>query len=153
MKGLETTMETKKFCQAPAINNSGKGYRPKGWKNYGSMIFDGYLLQKLCELCGERHFSAFKLLLFLIGNADGFRIAEKTVLERCNIKRRSYRQARKFLKENKIILVHDGIIEVNFQAIYEFVGEEEPEEKPVEAPVEAQKEYKDMDDYFAHSAW
>ena len=42
MKGLETTMETKKFCQAPTLVNSGKGYRPKGWKNYGSMIFDGY---------------------------------------------------------------------------------------------------------------
>ena len=76
---------------------------------------------------------------FLVGCADGFKIAEKTICERCNISERTYRRARKFLQENNFILVYGGMIEVNYEAIYNF---KKPEEKPVEAPVEVQKEYK-----------
>lgn len=145
MKGLETIMETKKFCQAPTLVNSGKGYRPPDWKNYGNLITDGYLSQKICEACGSQ-MGAREVLRFFIGCADGFKIAEKTVCERCNIRERTYRRARKFLQENNFILVYGGTIEVNYEAIYNF-------KKPEEKPVEAKQEQKDMDDYFAHSAW
>ena len=145
MKGLETTMETKKFCQAPTLVNIGKGYRPSDWKNYGNNVIDGYLAQKICEACGAQ-MGAREVLRFFIGCADGFKIAEKTVCERCNIDERTYRRARKFLQENNFILVYGGMIEVNYEAIYNF-------KKPEEKPVEAKQEQKDMDDYFAHSAW
>ena len=145
MKGLETTMETKKFCQAPTLVNIGKGYRPSDWKNYGNLITDGYLSQKICEACGAQ-MGAREVLRFFIGCADGFKIAEKTVCERCNIDERTYRRARKFLQENNFILVYGGMIEVNYEAIYNF-------KKPEKKPVEVKQEQKDMDDYFAHSAW
>lgn len=153
MKGLETTMETKNTYQAPAIDNSGKGYRPKGWKNYGNAIIDGYLLQKIGEVCGEKHFSAYKLLIFLISNADGFRATEKTVCERCRLSTRGYRKARKFLKENNFILVYNGTIEVNYRAIYEFVDEQEIEEMATIEAINEYGGYKNKEDYFGHCEW
>ena len=50
------------------------------------------------------------------------------------------------LQENNFILVYGGMIEVNYEAIYNF-------KKPEKKPVEVKQEQKDMDDYFAHSAW
>lgn len=112
-------METKKHYQAAAIDNSQKDYRPTDWKNYGKNIRDGYLEQKIAEVCGEKQFAAYKLLMFLTGSADGFRIAEKTACERCSLSERGYRNARKFLKENNLIrLTPDNRIEVNYEAIY-----------------------------------
>ena len=89
---------------------------------------------------------AREVLRFFIGCADGFKIAEKTVCERCNIDERTYRRARKFLQEHNFILVYGGMIEVNYEAIYNF-------KKSPKKPVEVKQEQKDMDDYFAHSAW
>lgn len=138
-------METKKFCQAPTLVNSGKGYRPADWKNYGNGVIDGYLGQKICEACGAQ-MGAREVLRFFISCADGFKLTEKTICERCNITERTYRRARKFLTENNLILVYGGMIEVNYKDIYNFKKEQKE-------PVETKKEYKSKEDYFAHCEW
>lgn len=60
-----------------------------------------------------------KLMYFLTANADGFKIAEKTVLQRCNISESGYKAARKKLVEmGWIYYKPGGYIKVNYNKIF-----------------------------------
>lgn len=60
-----------------------------------------------------------KIMYFLTGNAEGFRVSEKTILDRCNISESGYKKARKKLVEKKWIFHKPGeYIQVNFNKIY-----------------------------------
>lgn len=105
--------------QAPAIKHTGiKNRDTKGW---GKAIRTHEL--EMCIMCGlgERDFVPMKIMLFLTGNADdgSFRVAEKTIMERCNISETSYKNARKKLVSMGWI-THDAgkSITVNYDAIY-----------------------------------
>ena len=58
-------------------------------------------------------------MLFLTGNAEGFRVSERTILERCNISESGYKKARKKLAEKQWIFHEAGeYIQVNFNKIF-----------------------------------
>ena len=83
-------------------------------------------------------------MLFLTGNAKGFRISERTILERCNISESGYKKARKKLAERQWIFHKPGeYIQVNFNKIFsdyralEAWCPQEPSQKAV--TVEAKK--------------
>ena len=68
---------------------------------------------------GERDFAAMKIMLFLTGNAEGFGVAEKTILERCNISESAYKKARKKLVDKGWITHKPGeAIIVNYNTIF-----------------------------------
>ncbi len=58
-------------------------------------------------------------MLFLTGNAEGFMVSEKTILDRCNISESGYKKARKKLAEKQWIFHKPGeYIQVNFNKIF-----------------------------------
>ena len=60
-----------------------------------------------------------KLMYFLTGNAEGFKIPEKTVLQRCNISESGYKRARKKLTAMGWISYKPGqYIQVNYNNIF-----------------------------------
>ncbi len=60
-----------------------------------------------------------KIMLFLTGNAEGFRVSERTICHRCNISESGYKKARKKLVEKQWIFHKaGGYIQVNFNKIY-----------------------------------
>ena len=60
-----------------------------------------------------------KIMYFLTGNAPGFRVSEKTILDRCNISESGYKEARKKLAKMQWIIHQPGqYIQVNFNKIY-----------------------------------
>ncbi len=60
-----------------------------------------------------------KIMYFLTGNAEGFRVSERTILERCNISESGYKRARKKLAEKQWIFHEAGeYIQVNFNKIF-----------------------------------
>ena len=60
-----------------------------------------------------------KIMYFLTGNAEGFRVSERTILERCNISESGYKKARKKLAEKQWIFHQAGeYIQVNFNKIF-----------------------------------
>jgi len=72
----------------------------------------------MCGL-GDRDMAQLKIMLFLTGNAEGFRVAEKTIMSRCNISESGYKTARKKLIEKGWIkLIPGEEIIVNYKAIY-----------------------------------
>lgn len=79
---------------------------------------------------GDRDFAAMKIMLFLTGNAEGFGIAEKTIMDRCNISESSYKNARKKLVEKGWITHKPGeAIIVNYNTIFKGDTENTPNEK------------------------
>lgn len=69
---------------------------------------------------GERDMAQLKIMLFLTGNAanSGYKIAEKTICERCKISESGYKKARKALVELGWIKHENGSITVDYDAIY-----------------------------------
>lgn len=64
-----------------------------------------------------------KIMYFLTGNAPGFRVSEKTILDRCNISESGYKKARKKLVEMQWIFHKPGeYIQVNFNKIFKDYG-------------------------------
>lgn len=60
-----------------------------------------------------------KIMLFLTGNGAGFRVSEKTIIERCNISETGYKKARKKLAEmGWIFHKPSDYIQVNFNKIF-----------------------------------
>ena len=60
-----------------------------------------------------------KVMFFLTGNAEGFRVSEKTIMERCNISESGYKNARKKLVEMGWLNHKSGdYIQVNYDKIF-----------------------------------
>ena len=60
-----------------------------------------------------------KIMYFLTGNAEGFAVSEKTILDRCNISESGYKNARKKLADKGWIFHQQGeYIQVNFNKIF-----------------------------------
>ena len=104
--------------QAPQIKYNGEKYKDsKGW---GKAIRPHELESAIFCGLGERDYVACKIMLFLTGNAEGFRVAEKTIIDRCNISESAYKNARKKLVTMGWITHNPGeSITVNYNKIYE----------------------------------
>lgn len=102
--------------QAPAIKYNGEKNRDQ--KKWGKAIRTHELESAIMCGLGERDIVPLKVMLFLTGNAEGFQVAEKTIMERCNISRTSYINARTKLKEKGWITHIEGKeIAVNYDVI------------------------------------
>lgn len=102
--------------QAPELKYNGDKMKDnKGW---GKAIRTHELESAIMNGLGARDMAMLKIMLFLTGNAEGFRIAEKTICERCNISETGYKEARKKLVE-KGWITHEagGHIIVNYNTI------------------------------------
>ena len=68
---------------------------------------------------GQKDIALLKIMYFLTGNASGFRVAEKTILKRCNISESGYKKGRKKLVEMGWIAHKPGeYIQVDYNKIY-----------------------------------
>ena len=85
------------YKQAPIIKNIGDKFQKDN--GMGRAIRNHSLEEAIARGLGERDFAAYKVMMFLTGNAEGFAVAEKTICERCNISERAYKNARKKLAE------------------------------------------------------
>lgn len=102
--------------QAPFIRYNGEKLRDK--RKWGKAIRTHELEMAIMCGLGDRDMAALKVMLFLTGNADGFQVPEKTIMERCNISESAYKNARKKLVEkgwithvpSKAIIVNYGVI-------------------------------------------
>lgn len=105
--------------QAPAIKYNGdKNKTSQEAKNWGKAIRTHELETKIMCGLGGRDMVPLKVMLFLTGNAEGFRVAEKTICERCNIStHKAYIDARQKLREMGWISYGDGFITVNYDVI------------------------------------
>ena len=105
------------YDQAPLLKAIGEKHIGK----LGKAIRTHELEIAIFNCLGERDIASIKLMLFLTGNAqDGtFHVAEKTVLERCNLSHTSYIKARKKLVEKEWIKHEKGSITVMYDKIYE----------------------------------
>ena len=113
------------YNQAPAIVYQGEKNRDS--KKWGKAIRTHELETAIMCGLGERDFAAMKVMLFLTGNAEGFQVAEKTIMERCNISESAYKNARKKLVEKGwIICVPGKSITVNYNAIYKGISQNTP---------------------------
>jgi hypothetical protein len=109
-------MANNTHSQAPEIKYNGDKMREvKGW---GKAIRTHELEAAIMNGLGPKDMAMLKIMLFLTGNAEGFRIAEKTICERCNISESGYKTARKKLCEMGWI-THEagGHIIVNYNKI------------------------------------
>ena len=102
--------------QAPAIKYQGEKLRDS--KGLGKAIRTHELEMAIMCGLGERDMAMLKIMLFLTGNAEGFKVAEKTITERCNISESGYKTARKKLEAKGWITCTNGLITVNYDAIY-----------------------------------
>lgn len=104
------------YTQAPLLISLGDKFRG----SLGKAIRSHELEIAIMNCLGARDIAAVKLMFFLTGNAnDGtFRVAEKTVCERCNISEKSYKDARKKLVNIGWIEHKDGTIKVMYDKIY-----------------------------------
>lgn len=103
--------------QAPVLQAEGvKNRDGNGW---GKAIRTHELEMAIMCGLGERDMAQLKIMLFLTGNAEGFQVAEKTIMERCNISESGYKTARKKLVEKGWITCVSGkSITVNYDVIY-----------------------------------
>lgn len=100
---------------APAIKSVGDKHRDDyGW---GKSIRTQQLETAIMNGLGGRDMAALKIMFFLTGNADGFRVAEQTICSRCNITQPNYINARKKLVEMGWITHQQGCITVNYDNI------------------------------------
>ena len=105
------------FEQSPVLKYNGEKFKsPHGW---GKAIRTHELEAAINCCLGEKEFAMAKIMYFLTGNAEGFRVSEKTILDRCNISESGYKKARKKLIEKQWIFHKPGeYIQVNFNKIY-----------------------------------
>lgn len=103
--------------QAPAIKYQGE--KMKDTKGWGKAIRTHELEAAIMNGLGERDMAMLKIMLFLTGNAEGFQVAEKTIMERCKISESGYKTARRKLQEmGWITCVAGKSIIVNYDVIY-----------------------------------
>lgn len=108
------------YRQAPKLNSIGSKDRQD--RISGFAMRNHQLEAAIANCLGERDFAAYKVMMFLTGNAAdiGFRVAEKTILTRMNISERSYVSARKKLIDMGWIEHESGKhITVNYDKIYD----------------------------------
>ena len=105
------------FNQAPKIKNNGiKDRRGETLTGYTQRSL--LLEEKIAQGIDGKHFVAYKVMMFLTGNAEGFSVAQETIMERMNITKSAYYDARKYLVEKGWISITDTEIIVNYDAIY-----------------------------------
>lgn len=102
--------------QAPALLSKGERFRGTNGKAIRSHDLETAIWNGL----GERDMAMAKVMFFLTGQAqDGkFKVAEKTIIERCNMSERGYKGARKKLVEKGWIDHQEGMITVLYDNIY-----------------------------------
>lgn len=105
------------FEQSPELRHNGDKYQsPYHW---GKAIRTHELEAAIFCCLGQKDFAMAKIMLFLTGNAEGFRVSERTILERCNISESGYKKARKKLAQKQWIFHEAGeYIQVNFNKIF-----------------------------------
>lgn len=105
------------FEQSPELRHNGEKYQsPHGW---GKAIRTHELETAINRCLGPKDSAMVKIMYFLTGNAEGFRVSERTILERCNISESGYKKARKKLAEKQWIFHQAGeYIQVNFNKIF-----------------------------------
>lgn len=104
-----------RYNQAPKITNTGK---PKNEGSFLSMTWD--VFTAINEKIDSRHSTARLLMILLVGSGDGFRLAEKTALDRLSCGKDAYHDARKYLaklglitndkSKNEIIIHYDVLL-------------------------------------------
>ena len=105
------------YSQAPVLKHNGEKYQsPHGW---GKAIRTHELEAAIFSCLGSKDYAMAKIMLLLTGNAEGFRVSEKTIMERCNISETGYKKARRKLAEmGWIFHKPSDYIQVNFNKIY-----------------------------------
>ena len=105
------------YSQAPMLKHNGK--KDQSPHNWGKAIRTHDLEAAIFRCLGQKDYAMAKVMLFLTGNGEGFKVAEKTILERCNISESGYKNARKKLIE-KGWITHkpSDFIQVNYSKIF-----------------------------------
>ena len=105
------------YSQAPMLKHNGK--KDQSPHNWGKAIRTHDLETAIFRCLGQKDYAMAKVMLFLTGNGEGFKVAEKTILERCNISESGYKNARKKLIE-KGWITHkpSDFIQVNYSKIF-----------------------------------
>ena len=105
------------YSQAPMLKHNGK--KDQSPHNWGKAIRTHDLEAAIFRCLGNQDYAMAKIMLFLTGNAEGFRIAEKTILERCNISESGYKGARKkLIAKGWITHKPSDFIQVNYSKIF-----------------------------------
>ena len=111
--------------KAPVIKYNGEKFQEG---KLGKAIRNHELEAAIANGLGERDFAAYKVIMFLTGNAQGFGVAEKTICERCNISESAYKKARsKLVQMGWITHIQGKEIIVNYDEIYKGYTENTPE--------------------------
>lgn len=106
------------FQKAPVLTHNGlKDRNIMGW---GFAKRPHELETAFAQLLAGKEFAMYKIMMFLSGNAPNkFKVAEKTIMERCNISESGYKKARKKLVDmGWISHAPSQYIQVNFNKIY-----------------------------------
>lgn len=105
--------------QAPELRAIGEKYKETN-SIKGKAIRTHLLETIIMNGLGDRDMAQLKIMLFLTGNAADadYRVAEKTICDRCNISESGYKKARKALVERGWIKHDKGSITVDYDAIY-----------------------------------
>lgn len=103
------------LSQAPELKFNGED---KDYSGRGLAIRTHDLEEAIMNGLGGRDVAALKLMFFLTGCGEGFRIAEQTVLDNCNMTQPNYIKARQKLVEmGWITHSQGGFIAVNYYNI------------------------------------
>lgn len=109
------------YNQAPKIKYQGKKeYDPAG---LGKAIRTHELESRIMRGVGQ-NMSALKIMLFVTGNAEGFAVAQKTIMDRCGMSKDSYYKSRQMLEDKGWIKLNGDEIIVDYDAIYELKSNE-----------------------------
>lgn len=105
------------FEQSPELKHSGEKFQsPYHW---GKAIRTHELEAAINNCLGGKEFAMAKIMYFLTGNAEGFRVSEKTICERCNISESGYKNARKKLVKKGWLFHKPGeYIQVNYNKVF-----------------------------------
>ena len=99
-----------KYEQAPKITNR---HKPSNKSSFLAMNWE--VFQAINQKIDTRHATARCLMILLVGSGDGFRLAQKTALDRLGCGKDAYYDARNYLekiglitndKENNEIVIH-----------------------------------------------
>ena len=105
------------LSQAPKIKYN-------GIKDRRNDVLTGYtnrsllLEEKIAQGIDGKHFVAYKVMMFLTGNAEGFRVVLETITKRLNITKSAYYDARNYLSKMGWITCTGDCIVVNYDVIY-----------------------------------
>lgn len=112
------------MVKAPVIKYNGEKFQEG---KLGKAIRSHELEAAIANGLGERDFAAYKVMMFLTGNAQGFGVAEKTICERCNISESAYKKARsKLVQMGWITHIQGKEIIVNYDEIYKIYLRQKP---------------------------